>query len=83
MLGLESGWGGLLPALLLSMTDLHSTSHPGTLGGFLAVSLALLSALVEFRGFGWFAKLFSVQQQSKVGSCQTTCYASLIHLSPP
>ena len=46
--GLESGWGGLLPALLLSMTDLHSTSHPGTLGGFLAVSLALLSALVEF-----------------------------------
>ena len=77
------GWRGLLPALLLSMTDLHSTSHPGTLGCFLAVSLALLSTLVEFWGFGWFAKLFSVQQQSKVGSCQTTCYASLIHLTPP
>ena len=77
------GWRGLLPALLLSMTDLHSTSHPGTLGGFLAVSLALLSTLVEFWGFGQFAKLFSVQQQSKVGSCQTTCCASLIHLTPP
>ena len=75
------GWRGLLPALLLSMTDLHSTSHPGTLGGFLAVSLALLSTYSC--SFLRFAELFSVQQQSKVGSCQTACYASLIHLTPP